>query len=50
LLTTLYTLGVTSAAYLLVERSILGLVAVIVLATALFVWIAAVKSRDGLGW
>jgi hypothetical protein len=49
LLTALYTLGVTSAAWLLVDRSILGLVAALVVATVLFLWIAAVKSRDGLG-
>jgi hypothetical protein len=50
LLTILYTSVVTSAAWLLVDRSILGLAAVLILATLSFIWIAAVKSRDGLGW
>jgi hypothetical protein len=50
LLTMLYTLIVTTAAYVLVERSVLGLVATLVVATVFFIWIVAVKSRDGLGW
>jgi len=49
LLTGLYTMGVTSAAWLLVDRNLIAMAAVIVLATVIFAWIAAVKSRDGLG-
>jgi hypothetical protein len=49
-LTGLYTMVVTSAAWLLVDRSILGLGAVLLFTTVLFAWIVAVKSREGLGW
>ena len=49
MLTTLYTMSVPAAAWVLVERSIPALVATLALATAVFIWIAAVKSRDGHG-
>ena len=50
LLIALYTMVVTSAAALLVDRSIIGMVAALVLATGIFLWIAAARSRGGLGW
>lgn len=50
LLVALYTMVVTSAAALLADRSIAALVAAVVLATGIFLRIAAAKSRGGLGW
>jgi hypothetical protein len=50
LLTALYTMVVTASAYLLVDRTIIGFVVVLVMATAIFLLIAAAKTRGGLGW
>jgi hypothetical protein len=50
LLTALYTLTVTASAYLLIERTIVGGIVAVVLATAAFLMITAAKTRGGLGW
>ena len=50
LLLALYTLAVTAAITLLMDRTITGFIAAIVLATATFLKIAAAKTRGGLGW
>ena len=46
LLIALYTLVATAAAAWLVDRSI----ALMLLSSAIFLWIAAAKTRGGLGW
>ena len=50
MLLSLYTMAVTGAAYLLADRTIVGFVVAIILTTAIFLRIAAAKSRGGLGW
>ena len=49
-LITLYILAVTAATALLMDRTLIGFLAAIVLATGIFLWIAAAKTRGGLGW
>jgi hypothetical protein len=50
LLTALYTLAVSAAAYLLAERTVIGFLAAILLASAIFLRIVAAKTRGGLHW
>jgi len=50
LFTAIYAPIVTASAYLLVDRTIVGFLVAILLATAVFMLIAAVKTRGGLGW
>ena len=50
LLITLYIMAVTAATALLIDRTIIGFLAAIGLASGTFLWIAAVKTRGGLGW
>jgi hypothetical protein len=50
LLIAFYTAVVTASAYLLIDRSILGFVVILLLATAIFMLITAAKTRGGLGW
>jgi hypothetical protein len=50
MLLSLYTMAVTGAAWLLADRTMIGFIVAIVLITAIFLRIAAAKSRGGLGW
>ena len=45
-----YALAVTAAATLLIDRTMLGFIAAFVLATGIFLKVAAAKTRGGLGW
>jgi hypothetical protein len=45
LITGLYSLVVAGAAWLLIDRTILGFVGAVLFATALFIWVIAVTSR-----
>jgi len=49
LLTALYTLVVTASAYLLVERTLIGGIVAMMLATVIFLLIIAAKTRGGVG-
>ena len=49
LLTTLYTLSVTASAYLLVERTVIGAIVAMVLATVIFLLVIAAKTGGGAG-
>jgi len=48
LLTTLYVAVVTAATSLLLDRTLIGFVAVVLLATAIFVVIVAAKTSGGI--
>jgi hypothetical protein len=50
LLISLYILAVTAVTTLLIDRTIIGFLAALVLTTGIFLWIAAAKTRGGLGW
>lgn len=49
LLITLYISVVTAATSLLIDRTVVGFVAAVLLATAIFIAIAVAKTRGGLG-
>jgi len=48
-LISLYISAVTAATAWLMDRTIVGFLAAILLATGIFLWIAAAKTRGGLG-
>jgi hypothetical protein len=50
LLSLAYCAGVTAAAWLLIERTIFGFVAVTIVATAAFLIVCASKTRGGWRW
>ena len=45
-----YTALIGAATWLLLDRTLVGFIAAIVLITALFVAVAAAKTRGGPGW